>query len=314
MTLLRLLRLARRWFGRAEATRVFEPLIADWQHDAAEAPHGRRRAIAHVRGALAFAATLLQMAIHSATASLSVRRLLGRTTFWSAVFSLDAIADARHLPWATAGIAVLVSVTSWLPVVAMGAMWQSGRYARLWQVGLGITAVCALVSFVLAGWGQPLAAAFIDARFTTVGPERLMALPELLTADPGDTLTLAALRRERLLRAGPAVFALLSGIAAVAHLRSGRRKHRVFSAGYVVAGTLVCTAFVLFVNAARASGVDRSVAMMLATAAVMVPATGLFVMLSESERRLFVRYRGRRSNARWQDERGPRGPVSTPRL
>ena len=52
----------------------------------------------------------------------------------------------------------------------------------------------------------------------------------------------------------------------------------------------------------------------LGAAAVMVPATGLFVMLSESERRLFVRYRGRRSNARWQDERGPRGPVSTQRL
>lgn len=28
-----LLRLARRWFGRAAATRVFEPLIADWQHE-----------------------------------------------------------------------------------------------------------------------------------------------------------------------------------------------------------------------------------------------------------------------------------------
>ncbi len=51
------LRLARRWFGRAAADRVFEPLIADWQRELAEAPNRRRAATAFARGALAFLAT-----------------------------------------------------------------------------------------------------------------------------------------------------------------------------------------------------------------------------------------------------------------
>lgn len=60
------------------------------------------------------------------------------------------------------------------------------------------------------------------------------------------------------------------------------------------AGTLTCGLFVLVTNVVRGSGVDRSMALLAACGAVMVPATVAFVIVAESERRLYIRTRGRR--------------------
>lgn len=294
----RVLQLARRWFGRATAARVFEPLAADWQHEWLEARSIRQRMRVWVSGTAAAALTFALVALRVSVASPTLRRVVRQTTLWSALFSIDAIADARHQPWPVAGVSVLISATSWLPVVAMMAMWQSRRYARMWRVGLVITAMSAIVALGLTGWVQPRAVAAADSPSANARSVRTLPLPAVLTASPSESLPKAALQREQLVRLGPVVFALLSGVVAVGHLRTARRRGHAYSARYVFAGTAACTGFLLFVNAARGAGVDRSVAMMTATAVVMAPAAALFLIVCEAERRRLVRSRPRLRAAR----------------
>jgi hypothetical protein len=298
MTFPLLLRLARRWFGRQAAARVVEPLLADWQHEQLAARTIVERVRVQASGWTAAAATLVRLTFEPTETSPLRQRVLRQVLLWSAILSAEAIADARSQAWLQAGVSVLVSTVSWLPAVSMLALWQSRRYAREWQAGLVLTVTSTLTILALTGWVQPRLAVSRDAPQAAVESARTLPLPALLAARPPDDTAQAALRREQMLRLGPAVFALLSGLVAAAHMRSAPRRGRASSIGYVLAGTAACTGFLLFVNAARGAGMDRSVAMMTATAVVMVPATVLFVWVCEAERRRLVRSRPRGAVAR----------------
>ena len=280
-----LVRLARRWFGRAAATRVFEPLIADWQHEQLAARTFVERARVQASGWTAAVTTLARLTLEPTETSPLRHRVLRQILLWSALFSAEAIADARGQAWLQAGVSVLVSTVSWLPALSMRALWHSRRYAREWQAVFLLTVASTVTVLALTGWIQPRVAVSRGTAHTTVEFVRTLPLPTLVTMHPPDAATRAALRREQMLRLGPAVFALLSGLVAAAHMRSAPRRGRASSVGYVVAGTAACAGFLLIVNTARAAGMDRSVAMMTATAVVMVPAAVLFVGVCEAERR-----------------------------
>jgi len=298
MTFPLLLRLARRWFGRQAAVRVVEPLLADWQHEQLAARTIVERVRVQASGWTAAAATLVRLTFEPTETSPLRQRVSRQVLLWSAILSAEAIADARSQAWLQAGVSVLVSTVSWLPAVSMIALWHSRRYAREWQAGLVLTLASTITVLALTGWVQPRLAVSRDAPQAAVESARTLPLPALLAARPPDDTAQAALRREQMLRLGPAVFALLSGLVAAAHMRSAPRRGRASSIGYVLAGTAACTGFLLFVNAARGAGMDRSVAMMTATAVVMVPAAVLFVGVCEAERRRLVRSRPRGSVAR----------------
>lgn len=79
----RLLQFARRWFPPSTVASVFEPLVADWQRESADASPGSRRLI-NARGRLAFAFTVIMMTprlARSATA-LRARPLVVAGGFW----------------------------------------------------------------------------------------------------------------------------------------------------------------------------------------------------------------------------------------
>lgn len=292
-----LLRLSRRWLGRDTTARMIEPLLADWQHEQLAARTLVERARVQASGWTAAAATLVRLTFEPTETSPLRQRVLRQVLLWSAILSAEAIADARGQAWLQAGVSVLVSTVSWLPAVSMLALWHSRRYAREWQAGLVLTVTSTLTILALTGWVQPRLAVSRDAP-QAVESVRTLPLPALLAARPPDDTAQAALRREQMLRLGPAMFALLSGLVAAAHMRSAPRRGRASSTGYVLAGTAACTGFLLFVNAARGAGMDRSIAMMTATAVVMVPAAVLFVGVCEAERRRLVRSRPRRAVAR----------------
>lgn len=138
----RALHLARRWFGRAAADRVFEPLIADWQHDAASAPNDMARAIAHLRGALAFLASgALVVARSGVPAAGPVRRATVQVTQGLLVIAvLQGCYGAFNGASATAAWAIASSsALSVLPAFTVGASRRQRRFARAWRPLFGVT-------------------------------------------------------------------------------------------------------------------------------------------------------------------------------
>jgi hypothetical protein len=229
--------------------------------------------------------TLARLTLEPTETSPRRLRVLRQILLWSALFSAEAFIHTRGLAWLQAGVSVLVSTVSWLPAVSMRALWNSRRYAHEWPAVFVLTIASTATVLALTGRVQPGVAVSQDAAHTTVELVRTLPLPALVAMQPPDAATQAALRREQMLRLGPAVFALLSGLVAAAHMRSAPRRGRASSMGYVFAGTAACVGFLLFVNTARGAGIDRSVAMMTATAFVMVQAAILFIGVCEAERR-----------------------------
>lgn len=138
----RALRFARRWFGRAAADRVFEPLIADWQHEAADAPSDRARVAAHVRGGLTFAASGLLVVVRGAEpATRHARRAASRVMLGLLVMGLlQGLLRAFTGASTTAAWAIAVaSALSVLPAFAVGVSRRQRRFARAWQPLLAVT-------------------------------------------------------------------------------------------------------------------------------------------------------------------------------
>ena len=77
----RLLRLARAWFDEATVTRVFEPRVADWQHEAAMTPRGRH----HVCLARGYASFMTSFALVLPRLFLRPRPVRLTTNVWGAV-------------------------------------------------------------------------------------------------------------------------------------------------------------------------------------------------------------------------------------
>ena len=168
MTLPRLLRLARRWFGRAAADRVFEPLIADWQRDAAEAPSAFAQAMAHVRGALSFAANGLGVVARGPRRALPLAARAAGSVL-AVAFLVGLVQGLRHgstgasgasdsLSWSLIAVSCALSV---LPAVTAAISRRRRRYARAWRRLLVVTVFALLAQVVLLVQTWPL---IVDAR------------------------------------------------------------------------------------------------------------------------------------------------------
>jgi hypothetical protein len=150
------LRWATRLFGRDAAARVFEPLIADWQHEAAEAPHRRARALAHVRGALAFAANGAIVVVRGAEpmtrhASRASWRVLMGVLF---VGLLQGVFRGFKCASTAAAVTIAVSCAlSVLPALTVGVTRQR-RFARAWRPLLLVTlfTLLAQVGMLTLAW------------------------------------------------------------------------------------------------------------------------------------------------------------------
>ena len=179
MTLPRLLRLVRRWFGRAAADRVFEPLLADWQRDATEAPSAFARAMAHVRGALAFATSgMLVVARGPRRAMPHAARAAGGVV--AAAFLFGLVQGFRHGYKGAPDTAALIAVScalSVLPGVAAAITRRQRRYARAWRPLLLVTVFALLAQgFVLSqAWPSMLAARPWPAPVPWVWPLLILA-------------------------------------------------------------------------------------------------------------------------------------------
>lgn len=208
MTQPRLLRLARRWFGRAAADRVFEPLIADWQHEAADAPPGQARAIAHTRGALAFATSGLLVVVRGAEpmthhASRASRRVLLGVVFIGLLHGVYRGFNGASTA-AVAAIAVS-SALSVLPALTVGVTRQR-RFARAWRLLLLVTALTLLAQAVLLTLAWPWILSVLETPTEAHWLWRLHLL--VATGLPG-VLGIMAARACSRRHAAPELFSLL---------------------------------------------------------------------------------------------------------
>ena len=190
MTLPRLLRLARRWFGRAAADRVFEPLIADWQHNAAEAPSAFAQALAHVRGGVAFATSgMLVVARGPRRVMPLAARAAGSVL--AVAFLAGLVQGLRHGSTGASGASVSLSLIavscalSVLPAVTAAISRRRRRYARAWRRLLLVTvfALLAQGTVLIKAWPLILAARPTPTPVPWVWPLQILAtgvLPGLL--------------------------------------------------------------------------------------------------------------------------------------
>jgi hypothetical protein len=157
-----LLRWTARAFGRAAADRVFEPLLADWQRDAAEAPSAFARAVAHVGGALAFATSgMLVVARGPRRAIPHAARAAGGVV--AAAFLFGLVQGFRHGYKGAPDTAALIAAScalSVLPAFAVAITRRQRRYARAWRLLLLVTLFALLAQGVLLvhAWPSILAA------------------------------------------------------------------------------------------------------------------------------------------------------------
>ncbi len=205
----RLLRLARRWFGGHAATRVFEPLVADWQHEAAHAQAAHDRALINARWALAFATSSVLVVVRGAqpvtrhATRAATRVLIGVVV----VGLLQGVFRALKGASTTAAAVIAVSgALSVLPALVTGVTRQR-RFARSWRP-LALATLLTLVAqaFVLSlGW--PWMASALETPAETHWVWR----PYLLLASvlPG-ALGIAAARGCSRRHAAPELFSLLS--------------------------------------------------------------------------------------------------------
>lgn len=165
----RALRLARRWFGRAAANRIFEPLVADWEHDVRSRTSGPARMAAGLRWTLSFCCTALviglgmalpryqpgtwlrsPLATIVASAGAATALLLSALSFqaWQeltpAMFRVLGVEAAKvALPLALAPAAVLLARCGF-----------TAYPERRWRLG-GMTLLVLLAQFGIVGWVGP---------------------------------------------------------------------------------------------------------------------------------------------------------------
>lgn len=295
----RLLRLARRWFGRATAARVFEPLIADWQHEWLAAGSRARRLLAWWSGAAATAIAIATLVVTTTRTSQTLRALLRQMAIPAALNALFLFnSSARHVPWTVAAVWTLTAVVSLLPMGVTAAMWKSRRYARMWDIGLGITAASAAVALALAGWLQPMLTAATQGRFATFRPELAMSLPALWAATPSAALAPDALRYEQLIRLGPAMFALLSGLVGAAQLRNGRWRDGLSTAHGLAVALLVFPYYLVLALDTRGEAGGRSVTAVWGAMSVMCLTACVYAAFVALNRRHLMRAGKRQSSGR----------------
>lgn len=258
----RLLRLARVWFDEGTVANIFEPLVADWQREAATAPRGRRR-VCLVRGGAAF---LMSFAL--VLPRVWLRPLPPRlvASIWSAaaLFTMCGvlILFIPYLPFLSgAGSHLLLyllpsSLTVALPLALVPAAIVARRFGR--AQGFELRALVARLTLsamfllvLLLGWITPHAN---QAWREAVAPDGAVALrgtreltvPELLSAQPPAERGLwrprdwEGMRRTALVeRTSVAAMPLTMGVLGLALARiRGRGWAAVMLASWVAAGFL----------------------------------------------------------------------------
>jgi hypothetical protein len=230
---LRFLAFANRWFDAAIVSRVFEPLIADWQREWIDASPSQRARI-RVRGtlavAIALAASTPRALFVAPTPPVMMRRALSRSIIFTSIagslLTIPILLDLRAMTPSETAIAGLFILPSGIAIAfPFSMLWAADgirRHAiatpseRLAAVRFGIIAV--LFTLALTGWIVP---AMNQLYREVAAPEwarppargvREATLDELLSKHPPQILqgrNHAAARRERHNRA---VVALLPAI------------------------------------------------------------------------------------------------------
>jgi hypothetical protein len=167
---LRFLAFAMRWFDAATVSRVFEPLIADWQREWSNASPSRRARI-RARGTLAFviaAAALAPRALLMTPAPPSItRRVISRiiifTGIVSSLLTMPFLLDAGELTFSQLMIGTLFLLPAGIALgFPFSTVWATDgirRHAlptpaeRVAAVRLGVVAVLFNLTFV--GWVVP---------------------------------------------------------------------------------------------------------------------------------------------------------------
>ncbi|MDP1569947.1 MAG: hypothetical protein Q8L86_08080 [Vicinamibacterales bacterium] len=168
-----LIRLARAWFDEGTATRVFEPLIADWQREWADARTASpaRRGWILATGLAAYLRTLLTCGGRDVFGVPAARNAVRFAIAFAVALAAGALAHVGPLflaisrlspmPWTPAALgrlvveaAPLLVALAMLPAVAWlhrGALHRKGRTA------LQFTVLGALATLLIAGWLAPIA-------------------------------------------------------------------------------------------------------------------------------------------------------------
>ncbi len=167
---LRMLAFAVRWFDAATVSRVFEPLIADWQREWVDAAP-RNRAWVRVRGTLAFIAAAIAISpraiLLAPTAPAVARRVLSRLIIYSSVTSLPLLLpflmEMRIMPplviatlvwWLLPSVVVMAFPFVIIVVADAVRRHQTpSRDERVQTLRFGIAAV--VLMFVVHGWIVP---------------------------------------------------------------------------------------------------------------------------------------------------------------
>ena len=207
----RALAFASRWFDPATVARIFEPLIADWQREW-QSTSGRRRSLAHLRGALAFACAVFvlsprilaapmpaSLALRLAARVSGVAMLLKLLLMVPFVVSIGMSAALFYLT-----PSMLAVVFPFALIGAVDLIWRApGLPAHIARASaLKLAAVGVLVMLTVTGWLVPMSnqlfrvevAAIAGAEQATRRGLREMSTAELL-ADPDRSLAPARFTR-----------------------------------------------------------------------------------------------------------------------
>lgn len=218
----RALHLARRWFGRAAAARVFEPLIADWQHEAAQAPPGRARVVAHIRGSAAVATSCVLVALRVGLASTHARRVGARAAVTIVGAALAHAWFHRDYPAAVATAMTATDALTFVPLALLTALRLERRFARAWRPLVAATALAVVGQAAVVGWLKPWAyARALAAAGATLDTPLHWPLPALVRHGLHDT----AIAAETYGRVTAVAVIVLSALLALAIQRGGSRRH-----------------------------------------------------------------------------------------
>jgi hypothetical protein len=165
-----LLSLARRWFDEATVVSVFEPLLADWQRECAELT-GRRRLVCRLQGftafATAFIVTVARKPHHGASAGADFRtwRLAATFTACGTLLLLlpwgyQIFVEGRWLSridLIVPSALVLAVPIAIVPAIILVLTDGQSHPAVARRSLVRFSAICTLVTLVLAGWSVPMA-------------------------------------------------------------------------------------------------------------------------------------------------------------
>jgi hypothetical protein len=180
---LRFLAFAARWFDAATVSRVFEPLIADWQREWTEAAPSQRTWI-RVRGTFAFATAVLLTApravamapMPASTTRRALARMIIFTSAASLVMTIIPVTQLQEMPFGQLARVILfllpsIAVTMFpfaMPWVADALRRRHVPTSAERLATLRTAIACVAFVFLLIGWGMPIAN---QAYRETVAPE-----------------------------------------------------------------------------------------------------------------------------------------------